>query len=646
MMELPSAQELLDQLNTLDETVRIEAKEPGHKIDRSVMETVNSFSNEPGLGGGAILIGARKEERADGTVVYTVCGVTDPDKLNTELATRSANDFNVRVRPVIEQVELHGETVLVVHVPELPIASKPLYFKDDGWPSGAYRRIGSTDQRCTDDDLAALTQATEGFDATIVPDSTWADVDPAAVEHYRRLRSKVRADAAELGYSDEDLLHALGCCKMVGGQRRLTMAGLLLFGSEAAQRRMLPMVRLDYVLVPGREWVADPDERFTTIDMRGPLLRVVERAINAVAGDLPKGFGLAEGEVQAHSRTLPTRALREAIVNAVMHRSYRVQQPVQVIRYSNRLEILNPGFSLKNADSLGEPGSVPRNPLLAAVFHDTDLAETKGSGIRTMRRLMEQAEFAPPTFESDRERNQFTARLLLHHFMREEDLRWLERFADLELTDDQRKSLVFLKEAGALDNASHRQLNGLDISLASRELRLMRDAQLLVQKGAGRSTYYLPGPRFAQALQGLGPNSTTSAANSTSLAANDTSLAANGKGLAANETSEAANDTTQETEQHDLLLELPERIIHVLNALGGRTGADRMRHAILVLCAWRELTLGQLATLLLREPPYIRRHYLAGLMADRLLEFTVPQVKNHPRQAYRTTAAGLSSLEA
>ena len=86
---------------------------------------------------------------------------------------------------------------------------------------------------------------------------------------------------------------------------------------------------------------------------------------------------------------------REAIVNALMHRNYRIQGPTQMIRYSNRIEISNPGFSIVEEDQLGQPGSRIRNSHLAAVFHDTNLAETKGSGIRTMRRLMSEAGFAP-----------------------------------------------------------------------------------------------------------------------------------------------------------------------------------------------------------------------------------------------------------
>lgn len=87
--------------------------------------------------------------------------------------------------------------------------------------------------------------------------------------------------------------------------------------------------------------------------------------------------------------------LREAIVNALMHRDYRVHGPIQIIRFANRIEIHNPGYSLKPTNQLGKPGSANRNPTIASAFHDTDLAETKGTGIGTIRQLMEKAELAP-----------------------------------------------------------------------------------------------------------------------------------------------------------------------------------------------------------------------------------------------------------
>jgi ATP-dependent DNA helicase RecG len=188
--------------------------------------------------------------------------------------------------------------------------------------------------------------------------------------------------------------------------------------------------------------------------MRGSLLEMVQRVFSQITDDLPKGFLLPEGELQAESVGLPSRVLREAIVNALIHRSYREHQPIQVIRYGNRLEIKNPGFSLKPEDHLGEPGSKNRNPNIAAVFHETNLAETKGSGINTMRKLMEKANLLPPTFESDHGRNIFTTRLLLHHFLGSEDLKWLSTFDSFSLNENQKRGLILVKEMGAVDNTT------------------------------------------------------------------------------------------------------------------------------------------------------------------------------------------------
>lgn len=63
-----------------------------------------------------------------------------------------------------------------------------------------------------------------------------------------------------------------------------------------------------------------------------------------------------------------------------MHRLYRVHGSIPIIRYANRLERRNPGYSLRAEERLGEPGSETRNPGIAAIFHDVRLAETKGEG--------------------------------------------------------------------------------------------------------------------------------------------------------------------------------------------------------------------------------------------------------------------------
>jgi ATP-dependent DNA helicase RecG len=105
--------------------------------------------------------------------------------------------------------------------------------------------------------------------------------------------------------------------------------------------------------------------------------------------------------------------------------------------------------------------------------------------------------FSLPTFESDRANNSFTSRLLLHHFLREEDLEWL-RQAPGELSDSQRYALIFLREQGGINNQTLRQLTGADVLTSSQDLRKLRDLKLVTQKGKGSATYYLPGPHFPE----------------------------------------------------------------------------------------------------------------------------------------------------
>lgn len=644
---MKTAKELFDELNTQDETTEVEAKGAG-PINHSVMESICAFSNEPDLGGGYILIGAKRDE-LELFPSYTAEDIGDPDKLQSDLATQCANSFNLPVRPRMVVAQVNGVNVLVVKVDELPPGQKPLHFKHVGLPGGAYRRIGPTDHRCTEDDMPLFYSDRESYDRTVLTRTSIQDIDPNALGLYRTLRERVNPAAGELAYGDEELLLALGCLDPVG-RENLTVAGLLLFGSSAALRREMPMVRADYIRVPGTDWVQDPDERFRSVDMRGPLISLVYRLVDAVFSDLPKGFRLEEGEVQADSTGLPVKALREAIVNALMHRSYRVHSPVQVIRYDNRIEIRNPGYSLKAEEHLGNPGSKQRNPTIAAVFHETNLAETKGTGIRAMRRLLEEAHLAPPTFESDRVQDQFTARLLLHHFLSEEDLVWLTLFSRFDLNDNQKRGLIMLRELRAIDNSSYRQQSGLDTLAASQELRAMRDAGLLEMKGKGSATYYVPGARF-KALEGMGPDEVSVQGTRMRVVKGPVpAIKAPGRGLNAPDgpantpadpaiaPASGANTPAEDAlSREDLLAELNEHDRAAVLGLKKRLPDNKpLTELIMRLCSVRPYSNQELAVLLGREAKGLRRNLLKEMVNDGRLRYKYPDMISHPDQAYIT----------
>jgi ATP-dependent DNA helicase RecG len=327
---------------------------------------------------------------------YEVCGLSDPDKVQRDIATQCRENFSVPIRPEIAVEEFNGKRVMVVYIPEAAPHDKPVYIKTKGPTKGSFRRIGSTDQICTDDDIAMFYQSRglSSFDENVIGGTTLEDIDQRAILAYRSARSGPKDDSAAelLRFNDDDLLYALNGTVRDGGRTRLTLAGLVLFGKAAAIRRYLPMTRIDYIRVDGREWVPDPATRYQSIEKLGPLFIVIPQLISQILEDIPKAFNLGDGGIFRQDVPLIPRAVvREAVVNALMHRSYRSNQPVQIIRYSNRIEIKNPGYSLVSEERLGEPGSRSRNPKIAAALHDGNLAETKGTGIRVMREAMELA---------------------------------------------------------------------------------------------------------------------------------------------------------------------------------------------------------------------------------------------------------------
>ena len=386
-----------------DESERIEAKKSTDKIGESALETISAFSNEPGLGGGYLVLGLKKNEDSSAPR-YIVAGVSDPDKLQNELVTQCRQCFNKPIRPVIDVILHPNGPVIIAYISEAEPYEKPVYIKSRGVEKGAFRRIGPTDQMCTREDLDLINRlrSQKKFDETTINHATWMDFDPKAIEAYRRYRKDINGSAKELEWSDQDLMVALGAAVELKNELKPTIAGIILFGSEMALRRLFPIAaRIDYIVVDGKEWVPNPEKRYSqSYEFREALILAIPRLITHIMRDIPNAFSMQpNGIFRKDIPLIPDVVIREALSNAVMHRDYSAGQSVQIIRYANRIEFQNPGYSLKPEDQLGLPGSISRNDKIGVVLHDLNIAETKGTGIRTMREGMKEANLSVPLFE-------------------------------------------------------------------------------------------------------------------------------------------------------------------------------------------------------------------------------------------------------
>lgn len=554
--------------------------------------------------------------------------------------------FNIHIRPIIQVEEYKGKTVVVVKIEELPISQKPVYFSKRGLPDGAFRRIGPSDEKCSEEDMYLFYQSADTYDSCVVDDTDLDDIDENALGFYRRLRKEVNPEAEELSLNDTDLLRALGAIKKTKeGGYQLTYTGLLVFGKQMSLRRLVPSFRVDYIRISGNQWMADDNNRFEqTIDMRGPLMLMVNKACSAVMDDLPKGFELKDSLQASTPAILPNKVLREAIVNAFIHRSNRVNQPIQIIRYSNRIEIHNPGYSLKSPELWGEPGSELRNPRISEIFHDTNLAETKGTGMGAMRRLMKEAGLMPPTFESNHEANKFTARLLLHHFLSKENMAWLSQYAEYNLINEQKLALVFVREVGAIDNATYRQLD-TTITHARARLEIHRLCELgfLLKNGQGRNTYYIKTEKVVSLGEMLPPQGEMfhgkEGKNGEMFHGKQEIYHGeqeiyHGKEEKGGEIYHGGQEIYHALNRDSLMAELPNELKEKINGMKKWTAKEEMNQIIISLCSLRPYSIEELELILQRSQKALKSFKIKALLESKQLFYWIPEMIRHPQQKY------------
>lgn len=226
---------------------------------------------------------------------------------------------------------------------------------------------------------------------------------------------------------------------------------------------------------------------------------------------------------------------------------------------------------------------------------------------------MKKANLSVPLIESDRASNLFVLTLLPHHLFDQQDIEWLKSFKVHNLSDEEARTLIIIREKGSISNAEYRTINGVDTLTASTHLRRLRDLELLEQKGRGNATYYVP------TLKLLAPGITAQTPHISSL---------NGE--------LTPHISPLNGEQFMLPEGLSEELQKKVRNLKKRTLPQDIKNLIKELNDFRPLRLSEIAVILDRHPKYVREKYLNDMIKNQELEYTFPDVPNHPHQAYRT----------
>ena len=234
------------------------------------------------------------------------------------------------------------------------------------------------------------------FDAAPCPKATLEDLDPERIAWFLRTARGTRRFPLAEGASHQELLLHLNL--LDDGQ--LTNAALLLFGKQP--QRYLISSEIKCAHFHGAE-VAKPIPSYQVY--KGTVFELVDESVDFVLSKIALSVGTREAGPQAPVRyEIPKEVVAEAIVNAVAHRDYTSAGSVQVMLFTDRLEVWNPGAlppSLSLEKLRVAHGSVPGNPLLAEPMYLAGYIERMGTGTGDMIRRCTEAGLAEPEFAVD-----------------------------------------------------------------------------------------------------------------------------------------------------------------------------------------------------------------------------------------------------
>lgn len=347
-----------------------------------ILRTLSAFSN---TAGGVLILGVRDRTR-------DIVGIDDPLAVEEQVMNIAADGIRPQVLPEVEIVSFRKRTLVVVTVFPGPV--RPYYVASLGREQGTFVRVGSSNRRASSEILAELARTAKniGFDEEPMSDATRHDLDLEIVRARFADRRARFADRRKLGPED---LGSLNLLVRHGRKEVPTVGGIILFGRDRLRR--FPDARIRLARFSGTDRTSIVDR----LDADTDPIAAIEEALAFLRRSTTMGMTV-EGARRRDVPQFPPVALREAIINAVVHADYsQAGGPIRVAVFDDRVEFENPGllpFGM-TIEEMQQGVSKLRNRVIGRVFHELGLIEQWGSGIRRMTRACDEMGLPAPVFE-------------------------------------------------------------------------------------------------------------------------------------------------------------------------------------------------------------------------------------------------------
>ncbi len=346
------------------------------------------------------------------------------------------------VRTEWQQVETPGGAVVLLRVEQSP----ELHTLADG---RALIRSGQENRPVSGPELQILSanKATGDFETQTVPGASREDLDEEVIQEYLEKRQQRNPKGTVL--PTDKLLQQIGAIDEEGAP---TVSGILLFGKDP--QVYLPHSRAVFVKFADTQ-PRGPEGSFgygRREEITGPLARIVERSWRVIWEEMDKK-AVVRGLQREEETEYPPFAVREALVNAVCHRDYRLKgSSIEIRMYTDRMEIISPGGlpAYITVDNIVEE-HYSRNPRIVNGLYQWGYIEELGLGVDRMIEDMVKAGHPPPEFEAKPHR--FTVRL----YNKKDPSRVVPEW-EQDMNERQIKAMQYIQTHGSITNREYRQL--------------------------------------------------------------------------------------------------------------------------------------------------------------------------------------------
>lgn len=488
----------LQELLQYGERLTLECKKSQDELPTSVWETYSSFAN---TSGGVILLGIKEDiKEHDLAKRFTTTSIRNPNKIISDFWNLVNNHNKISVNILVDSnvgtIEYQGDTVIWIEVPPASYKQRPVYI--NGNPlNGTFKRNFEGDYHCTEDEVKAMLRdaSDSGNDGGMLDNYTMDDVDTETLKAYRVRFERQNPAHVFNGYDDKEFLRNLGGYVIDRSTKKegLTVAGLLMFGKGLSIRERFDNFRLDYIdktnLVAGSRW----SDRLTYDGAwENNLYTFFSRVIPKLVADIKRPFKL-DGMTRIDD-TPVHRAIREAVVNMMIHSDYHITGVLKIEKNDNGFIFSNPGNLKLPILSIYEGDhSVARNPKIQTFFRMIGMGDNIGSGFPTILSAWGEENWRQPDLSENPDLREVTLRLLTISLMPAECSNFLQNLFGAAYTRLERNEQIILGTAYLENGVSNTRLQtilGLHSTDVGKLLTHLVEQNMLVVNSRGRWTTY------------------------------------------------------------------------------------------------------------------------------------------------------------